>query len=197
MQITLFHNYFIQSANDFQEFDDFIAKNKSIVFSDTIDTNLSILLTNKEKISRSELAKNAGTPYKLRLYILNNSEIVGWFYGEQKDSETFQMIQTAIFQEHQNKGIYKALLPIILEILKEKGFQKVFSRHKATNNQVIVPKLKRGFMITAFEVIDIFGVLIHLTYYFNENRQKLINYRVGQLKPDALLKEALSLNEWN
>ncbi|MFN5539387.1 MAG: GNAT family N-acetyltransferase [Candidatus Melainabacteria bacterium] len=197
MQITLFDNYFIQSANDFQEFDDFIAKNKSIVFSDTIDTNLSILLTNKEKISRSELAKNAGTPYKLRLYILKNSEIVGWFYGEQKDSETFQMIQTAIFQEHQNKGIYKALLPIILEILKEKGFQKVFSRHKATNNQVIIPKLRQGFMITAFEVIDIFGVLIHLTYYFNENRQKLINYRVGQLKPDALLKEALSLNEWN
>jgi hypothetical protein len=107
------------------------------------------------------------------------------------------MIQTAIFQEHQNKGIYKALLPIILEILKEKGFQKVFSRHKATNNQVIIPKLRQGFMITAFEVIDIFGVLIHLTYYFNENRQKLINYRVGQLKPDALLKEALSLNEWN
>ncbi len=195
MQITLFDNYFIQSANDFQEFDDFVAKNKSIVFSDTIDTNLSILLTNKEKISRSELAKNIVPSYQLRLDILKDSKKIGWFYGEQKDSETFQMIQTAIFQEHQNKGIYKALLPIILEILKEKGFQKVFSRHKATNNQVIIPKLRQGFMITAFEVIDIFGVLIHLTYYFNENRQKLINYRVGQLKPDALLKEALSLNK--
>ncbi|MBK6772549.1 MAG: hypothetical protein IPG78_10565 [Ignavibacteria bacterium] len=51
--------------------------------------------------------------------------------------------KTAIFKQHQNKGIYKSLLPKVLDILKEKGFQKVYSRHSATNNQIIIPKLKQ------------------------------------------------------
>jgi ribosomal protein S18 acetylase RimI-like enzyme len=104
------------------------------------------------------------------------------------------MMNTGIHPTHQNKGIYKRLLPKILEILKEKGFQKVYSRHKATNNQIIIPKLRAGFLITNFEMSDIHGVLIHLTYYFNETRRKIMEYRVGNLQPDQTIRQALSLH---
>jgi hypothetical protein len=60
---------------------------------------------------------------------------------------------------------------------------------------VIVPKLKAGFVISGFEVSDIFGILIHLTYYFNEIRRKVIDFRVGQLVPDEQIRQLLGLNK--
>lgn len=195
MDIKLFDNYSIRITDDEKEFSSFFSENRPVLFSNNIDLKLSNILTEHEKSKIKELSTSYGSPYKLRIYILNGDEKIGWFIGEQKDSQTFYMINTAIFSQHQNKGIYKSLLPKILDILKEKGFQKVYSRHSATNNQIIIPKLKQGFMITAFEISDIFGILIHLTYYFNESRRKAIEFRTGQLKPDRKLSEALSLND--
>jgi len=195
MDIKLFDSYSIRITDDEKEFSSFFSQNRPVLFSDNIDLKLSNILTEQEKLKIKELSTSYGTPYKLRIYILNGDEKIGWFIGEQKDSQTFYMINTAIFKQHQNKGIYKSLLPKVLDILKEKGFQKVYSRHSATNNQIIIPKLKQGFMITAFEISDIFGILIHLTYYFNESRRKTIEFRTGQLKPDRKLSEALSLND--
>ncbi len=194
MDIKLFDSYSLRIADDVKEFSKFFSQNRPVLFSGNIDLKLSNILTEQEKSNIKELSTSYGSPYKLRMYILNGDEKIGWFLGEQKDSETFYMINTAIFKQHQNKGIYKSLLPKVLDILKEKGFQKVYSRHSATNNQIIIPKLKQGFMITAFEISDVFGILIHLSYYFNESRRKAIEYRTGHLKPDKILSEALSLN---
>lgn len=195
MIYKLFDNYSLEIANDVNEFSDFFSKYRPEVFSGNVDLRLPDLLSDNEKKKLKELSTGFGTPYKLRMFIQHGNEKIGWFLGEQKDPETFYMINTAVFKEHQNKGIYKSLLPVILGILKEKGFQKVYSRHKASNNQVIIPKLRQGFMITAFEISDIFGVLIHLTYFFNDSRKKVINYRTGQSSPDKELRTALSLNE--
>jgi len=195
MDIKLFDKYRIQIADDLKEFDDFFAVNRPKVFDNDIDLNLGSILTEQELLSRKELNKNLGDPYKLRLYILHNDEKIGWSIGYQTDAETFYMINTGIYPPHQNKGIYKSLLPIILELLREKGFQKVYSRHKATNNQIIIPKLRAGFLITNFEISDTFGVLIHLTYFFNETRRKVLKYRVGHLRLNKELKQVLSVND--
>lgn len=193
MDFKLFDNYSIRPAENVKEFSNFFSQNRPEIFSDNVDLKLPDLLTELEKTNIKELSTSFGTPYKLRMYILHGGEKIGWVLGEQKDAETFYMINTAIFKQHQNKGIYTSLLPVILNILKEKGFQKVYSRHTATHNQVIIPKLRQGFVITAFELSDMFGVLIHLTYYFNESRKKVIKFRAGQLQPDKELRKALSL----
>lgn len=193
MDYKLFDDYRIEVAKDINEFDDFFMTNRPKIFGSNIDLNLRSILSEEELFQRKELNKNLGTPYKLGIYILHNDERIGWFKGQQIDFETFYMINTAIFPSHQNKGIYKRLLPGILEMLKAKGFQKVFSRHIATNNQVLIPKLREGFLITGFEISEMFGVLIHLTYFFNETRRKVIQYRVGEITPDGNIKDALSL----
>ncbi|HMS63894.1 MAG TPA: GNAT family N-acetyltransferase [Ignavibacteria bacterium] len=195
MKIKLFGNYFVRITDDEKEFREFFSKNRSVIFSENITLNLSSFLTEDETDKINHLRKNTGNFYKLQMYILKEKEIIGWSFGTQTDHETFYMINTAIFKEHQNKGIYKSLLPKILDILKEKGFQKVYSRHHATNNQVIVPKLRQGFIITSFEISEIFGIMIHLTYFFNEYRKKTIEYRVGKLKPDFKMRNALSLDD--
>jgi hypothetical protein len=68
------------------------------------------------------------------------------------------------------------------------GFQLIYSRHCATNNQVIIPKLKRGFVISKMEIDDVFGVLVHLHFHVNETRRLIMDYRSGQKKPNDQIK---------
>jgi hypothetical protein len=43
-------------------------------------------------------------------------------------------------------------------------------------------------MITDIELSDVFGVLVHLSYFFNPIRRKVLDVRAGQARPDAEVK---------
>ena len=101
------------------------------------------------------------------------------------------MVSTGILKEHRRRGIYAALLPVVLERVRTKGFQVVTSRHNLTNNAVIIPKLKAGFVISGFEVNDMYGSLVHLSYFFNPTRRKVLDVRVGQAAPDEEVQALL------
>ncbi len=101
------------------------------------------------------------------------------------------MTNTGILEAHRGRGLYTALLPVVLGILKREGFQTVYSRHNLTNNAVIVPKLKAGVVISGFEVDDRFGTLAQLSYFFNPLRRKVLDVRVGQRAPDEEIKKLL------
>ncbi|MEO8208977.1 MAG: GNAT family N-acetyltransferase [bacterium] len=189
----LFDDYSIEIAPDAKEFSEYFSKNKSLVFSNSQFVPTSEILTDIEQEKIEILHKNFHKPYRLRLYILKGEERIGWFFGKQSDYETFYMTNTGIFKEHRNKGIYKKMLQVILDILKEQGFQKVSSRHSVTNNNIIVPKLKAGFVISGLEVSDVFGMLVHLTYYYNKVRRKLVDYRIGHIVADEEITRILQL----
>lgn len=155
----LFDEYSIEIAADSVKFQEFFKKYSAIVFADSGYIHLENIYTDKDNENRDRLAENTGKPYRLRLYILKGNKKIGWFFGAQENFESFYMTNTGILKQYRNRGIYKKLLPVILQILKEKGFQKVTSRHSVTNNNVIVPKLKAGFVISGFEVSDAFGCL--------------------------------------
>jgi hypothetical protein len=48
-------------------------------------------------------------------------------------------------------------------------------------------------VITGIEVSDVFGVLVHLSYFFNPLRRKVLDVRVGQARPDAEVKRYMPL----
>lgn len=81
----------------------------------------------------------------------------------------------------------------MIEVIRSEGFQIIYSRHAATNSSVIVPKLKSGFVISGFELSDTFGTLVHLTYFTNPIRKKVMEFRCGDLRPDEELKSLLRL----
>ena len=166
--------------------------------SDIFDDNSQIFrvfqwLNEEEKIKIKALRESMGTPYQLRLGLYFRDEFVGWSAGHQESAETYYMRNSAILPAHRRKGLYSLLLTETLRIVKEKGFQKIYSRHNATNNAVIIPKLKAGFTISSLEVSDMFGVLVHLTYFPKELRRKMMVYRVGDMRPDDEIKTCLSL----
>jgi hypothetical protein len=80
-----------------------------------------------------------------------------------------------------------------MSILIETGFQKIWSQHQMTNNRIILPKLKRGFVISGLNVNDMAGALVQLTYLANPVRKKVMQFRVGKLKPDSQLKDLLKI----
>ena len=63
----------------------------------------------------------------------------------------------------------------------------------ATNSAVLVPKLKAGFIITAFEMSDVYGLLVHMSYFANPVRRKAMNFRSGMTIPDEELRMFLPL----
>jgi ribosomal protein S18 acetylase RimI-like enzyme len=163
------------------------------VFADTLAYDPRTIWTQQEKEALARLRARMGDVYELVVGIYRGGELVGWSMGWQEDAATYKMVNTGILPEHQGRGIYKALLPHLLGIVKQEGFQVVVSYHCATNNAVIVPKLRAGFLISGFEVSDRFGLIVRLAYYFNETRRRIMDVRVGQTRPDDEIKRILGL----
>jgi GNAT superfamily N-acetyltransferase len=132
-----------------------------------------------------------GEPFLLRLGLFWNDEFVGWHFGDQLSATEFYMRNSAVLPEHRGKGLYSAMLRCVVELLVEMGFQEISSRHNTTNNAVIVPKLKQGFVITSLEVSDAFGVLVVLKYFANARRRTMMDVRSGMRFPEGEILEAM------
>ena len=155
--------------------------------------DMRLVLSDQEREQVQNLHKNLSQGVNLNLCIFKGQEFCGWFTGDQYGSETFYMRNSAILPEHRRLGLYTALMNEVLARVKALGFQNIFSRHTTTNNSIIIPKLKAGFTITAIEVSDRFGTLVHLTYFFNETRKQIMEFRAGNIQPNQKIKEALRL----
>jgi len=186
-------SYSIRSMTE-EEFDPLFQKyTKEFFDDDTQVFRLRDALTEDERARLKKLSANMGEPFVLRLGVFHKNEFVGWHFGRQDSHTQFYMQNSGILPEHRRKGLYAELVKRVLEVTTEMGFQSIWSRHNTTNNAVIIPKLKQGFVITALEVTDIFGTLIHLYYFPNEIRRKMTDYRVGQIKPDSEIKKYLGI----
>ena len=186
-------DYEIRELND-AEFDPLWQAHAPQIF----DENAQIFrvwqwLDDSERAKAALLKERLGKPYALNLGLFYKSEFVGWCAGHQESSETYYMRNSAVLPEHRRKGLYTQLLEQALSLATQQGFQKIYSRHSATNNDVIIPKLRVGFTISSLEVSDTFGVLVHLTYFPKSLRRKVMLYRVGEAKPDDEIKNCLGL----
>jgi ribosomal protein S18 acetylase RimI-like enzyme len=162
------------------------------IFADQAIFRVAESLSAAELAKQREVSQMFGMPFDLYLGVFAEEKFVGWAWGFQDSFDSFYMCNSAVLPEHRRKGIYSALLEATIENVSTKGFQRITSRHAATNNSVIIPKLKFGFVITSLEVSDVFGTLVHLTYFTHPLRRKMIDYRVGQIRSDQEIERALA-----
>jgi GNAT superfamily N-acetyltransferase len=189
---SLFGNYTFRVLEN-AEFFPLFRQYRSHLFQTMLEFDVRQAMSLEEQTATARLRERMGTLFGLNMGLYHHQEFIGWSFGWQESAEKYYMVSTGILPQHQGKGIYSALLPRILETLQREGFQIVTSQHVATNNQILVPKLKAGFVITGLEVSDVFGVLVDLSYFFNPLRRKVLDVRVGQARPDADVKRCLSL----
>jgi GNAT superfamily N-acetyltransferase len=182
MELKLFDDYHIAWADNPEEFQDFLHTHFPQVFAQHQQgVQLRDLLSDAEKERFRHLHTQFGNPGMIRLFLMHRTERIGWFMGHQENPDTFNMMNTGILPSHQGKGVYKAFLARLLEHLQAEGYQKVSSRHVATHNGIIIPKLQAGFVITGMELNEVHGWLVHLSYYFNAGRKDALMKRAGRV----------------
>ena len=174
-----------------EEFEPLFKTHHSTVFEENYHLSFGYAYSDEEVEALELLRERLSDAYALRLGVFQQDTFVGWHFGAQATPSNFYMTNTGILKEHRRKGIYTALLSLVLERVKAEGFQMVSSRHNMTNNAVIIPKLKAGFVISGFEVNDMYGSLVQLLYLFNPTRRKMLDVRVGQAAPDEEDKQRL------
>lgn len=165
-------------------YDQFRSIHEPRIFPNRFDINVEPTLSQEERSALQQLASNMGTPFDLRVGFFHDEQLVGWSFGMQISADTFRMVTTGVLPEYQRQGIYSKFLPVLAEHIKERGFQTILSRHYATDNQVIIPKLRFGFLISGFELTEQFGLLLRLSYVFNSTRRKIFHVRSGLAQPD-------------
>jgi GNAT superfamily N-acetyltransferase len=119
--------------------------------------------------------------------------LVGWCASFQLRPNELYMMYSAVLPKYRRKGWYTKLAKTTLTEAKKLGFQVVTSNHLATNNSVIIAKLKLGFFVSGLEISDEMGALLRLSYFLNADRAKVIRYRTGQEHPSARVKMLLKL----
>jgi len=128
----------------------------------------------------NELGKPFLQLWQKFFFIGHGDECIGWAILRQTAPETVYMENTGLLPAWQGQGIYSAFLRHLLVFLRAEGFERVTSCHAATNNAILVPKLRQGFVISGMEISDRFGGIVHLVHHFSEDRQRVLAFRAGE-----------------
>lgn len=136
----------------------------------------------KEKIKERQQSM---VRYHLRLLVYSaDNEVVGWHFGYSTDAETYYMQNSAVLLKYRNQGVYAEILTAALEVLGSQGFQVVTSTHHPNNAAVLIPKLKKGFVISSMLLHERFRLLVELKYFFSSERRKAFDKQMGlELNP--------------
>ncbi len=183
-----FGDYTIRSMTS-DDFRPLFRAHRPQAFAETFTFRLSNALSDEEQAAIEHLGKPLDDAYQLHLGIFHGDSFVGWHTGMQVSSYDYYMMNSAVLPAHQRKGLYTFLLARVLDIARETSFQVVTSRHTATNNRIIIPKLKAGFVITGMEISDSFGTLVQLSYFFNPLRRHALDVRSGEAVPNEELRQ--------
>ena len=94
-----------------EEFLPLFDKHKKSVFGEVHSYSLNDLLNNAEQERIKTLGQGTPTPYKLFLGAVDkDKQFFGWSWGQQENSSTFYIVNSAILPDHRRKGLYGALI---------------------------------------------------------------------------------------
>jgi GNAT superfamily N-acetyltransferase len=126
-------------------------------------------LFDREEMARANALDDASASGVVHRYgIWDGETLIGVYRGRQTDAAIYRMSVTAILPAWQRRGIYTALLDVVLEAARSVGFLQVESSHHADNNPVLIAKLAHGFVISGFEVSLRTGLMVTLVHRFSE-----------------------------
>lgn len=107
------------------------------------------------------------------LFYNKNNEVIGWTTGESQDHVTYYMRNTGLISKYRGKGIYSSFLPKFMKYLEDVGYERTSSNHLGSNPQVMIPKLREGFIISGMEAREDFGLMVKMTKLLKKDRSKV------------------------
>ena len=158
------------------------------------DLDLASLYTTEQRDRIVDLDAVLGTAPLVHYVILRaGGEPIGSYAGQQEPFGRYYMFNSILRPDWRGRGVYRALLANIERTAAAAGFREMGSRHRADNNAVIVPKLRAGWTISAFEIAPRFGLLVHLRKYLIDGFTRAFGYRVDGGHAAALRADGVKI----
>jgi ribosomal protein S18 acetylase RimI-like enzyme len=148
------------------------------------DYESSALLT---AVAAEEAAARPGTlnavdDGALRIGAYRGDSLVGWTFAHPEGASHLYMINSGVAPAERRQGVYSELTRLVIEHARSRGYVAILSRHAASNNAVIVAKLKLGFFVSGFEYSEVYGPLVRLTFLLGELRRTLHRTRSSPIR---------------
>ncbi len=173
----------------FKELGPYLELHSNNVFAENQDFHIQDILDEEGNDKIKTLRERNKNSVQLAVAAFVDNEFAGWSFGFQTSHLDFYMCNSAVLENFRRKGLYTLMMRKIMELATAEGFTRLYSRHNATNNPVIIPKLKEGFVISAMELNDNFGTLVHLSWHPRQESRKIMKYRSGEIKYDEDIKK--------
>ncbi len=117
--------------------------------------------------------------------------LVGFTMGNAERPGTLMQSMSIVDPAHRRQGLYRALLQALIGEAEKRGYHEVVSLHVATNNPIVIAKLRAGFLIVGTELGPEFGMLVRLCLPLDPIRRELLEVRAGGRIPEGPLLDAL------
>ena len=135
--------------------------------------------TARQKALRTALPK----PERIRVGAFDGDRLVAASHGWFEAGVNFYIGMSAVDPAYRRRGLYTRLLNEIEQAVRERGGALISSHHVATNNAVLIAKLKLGYVISGLEFVESMGLLVRLALHLTPERRALFASRTGTLKP--------------
>ena len=154
------------------------------IFGDAARRAYFDALVGPEAVARqTALIESLPAPSRLRVGAFDGERLVGassgWFEGP-----NFYIGMSAVEPAYRRQGLYTGLLRTVEQAVRLRGGALIHSHHVATNNAVLIAKLKLGYVICGVDFVESMGLLVHLTLHLDPERKALFTTRTGTLRPD-------------
>jgi GNAT superfamily N-acetyltransferase len=153
----------------------------------------TLLISEEDGAGYQALDSLRGPRLEHHLLWVAGDQVVGSYWGFQDDFARYYMCSSVVRADHRGRGLYSAFLQRVIAAARDSGFRELYSRHRADNNAVLVPKMKAGFLIAGFEVTPRFGLLVHLRRYLHAGLGDLFAHRIDGSNAAALRAAGLPL----
>ncbi len=120
---------------------------------------------------------------RIRVGAFHGERLVGYSQGWFEPGGNFYIGSSAVDPGHRRQGVYTRLLKAIEQAVRERGGLSISSQHVATNNAVLIAKLRLGYVIAGTEYSDAMGLLVRLVLHLTVERGALYAARTGMLAP--------------
>lgn len=133
----------------------------------------------RHKALRDDLPK----PARIRIGAFDEDRLIGCSSGWFEVGGNFYIGMSAVDAAYRQQGIYTRMLGAIEQAVRDRGGLLISSHHVATNNAVLIAKLKLGYVIAGTEFVDQMGLLVRLVLHLTPERRSLFADRTATLRP--------------
>lgn len=154
------------------------------IFGDTArQQHLKELIGPEAAERHAELRQSLPKAERIRIGAFDGDRLVGYSQGWFEVGGNFYIGSSAVDPDCRRQGVYTRLLRAIEQVVRERGAITISSQHVATNNAVLIAKLKLGYVIAGTEYVDAMGLLVRLVLHLTAQRGALFAARTGMLAP--------------